>query len=78
MALFRMFAGTREFNPLVVVFQPWTWRRRFQFFRAFQAFKHALFFALLVVIGWTLRQRKESEPLQSDRCTTPTQIQSFG
>ena len=38
-ALFRMFAGTREFNPLVVVFQPWTWPRRFQFFRAFQSFK---------------------------------------
>ncbi len=38
-ALFRMFAGTREFNPLVIVFQPWTWPRRFQFFRAFRAFK---------------------------------------
>ena len=38
-ALFRTFAGTREFNPLVIVFQPWTWPRRFQFFRAFQAFK---------------------------------------
>jgi hypothetical protein len=38
-ALFRIFAGTREFNPLVVVFQPWTWPRRFQFFRAFRAFK---------------------------------------
>jgi hypothetical protein len=38
-ALFRMFAGTREFNPLVIVFQPLTWPRRFRFFRAFGVFK---------------------------------------
>src|SRR5215510_7689530 len=39
-ALFRMFAGSEEFNPIVIVFQPWRWPRRFRFFRAFRDFKH--------------------------------------
>jgi hypothetical protein len=39
-ALFRFFAGTRDFNPLAIVFVPLAWPRRFQFYRAFQAFKH--------------------------------------
>jgi len=39
-ALFRCFGGTREFNPLAIVFQPLAWPRRFRFYRAFQAFKH--------------------------------------
>jgi hypothetical protein len=39
-ALFRCFAGTREFNPLAVVFQPFAWPRRFRFYGPFQAFKH--------------------------------------
>jgi hypothetical protein len=39
-ALFRLFGGTRNFNPLAIVFQPLTWPRRFRFYRAFQAFKH--------------------------------------
>src|SRR4051812_26444742 len=37
--LFRMFGGTREFNPIAIVFQPLTWPRRFRFYRAFRAFK---------------------------------------
>ena len=39
-ALFKLFAGTREFNPLAIVFQPLAWPRRFRFYRPFQAFKH--------------------------------------
>ena len=39
-ALFRFFAGTREFNPLAIVFQPLAWPRRFRFYGPFQAFKH--------------------------------------
>jgi hypothetical protein len=39
-ALFRFFGGTREFNPLAVVFRPFAWPRRFRFYRPFQAFKH--------------------------------------
>jgi hypothetical protein len=39
-ALFRFFAGTREFNPLAVVFRPLAWPRRFRFYGPFQAFKH--------------------------------------
>ena len=38
--LFRFFAGTRNFNPLAIVFQPLTWARRFTFYQAFNAFKH--------------------------------------
>jgi hypothetical protein len=39
-ALFRFFGGTREFNPLAIVFQPLAWPRRFRFYKAFKAFKH--------------------------------------
>lgn len=39
-ALFRVFAGTREFNPLAIVFQPLAWPRRFRFYGPFKAFKH--------------------------------------
>jgi hypothetical protein len=38
--LFRVFAGTREFNPLAIVFRPRAWPRRFRFYGPFQAFKH--------------------------------------
>src|SRR5215212_7236248 len=38
-ALFSIFAGSKDFNPVVIVFQPWKWPRRFRFFRAFQSFK---------------------------------------
>jgi hypothetical protein len=39
-ALFKLFGGTREFNPLAIVFQPLAWPRRFRFYNPFQAFKH--------------------------------------
>jgi hypothetical protein len=39
-ALFRFFGGTREFNPMAIVFQPLTWPRRFRFYSPFKAFKH--------------------------------------
>ena len=39
-ALFKLFAGTRNFNPMAIVFEPLTWPRRFPFYPAFQAFKH--------------------------------------
>ena len=38
--LFRVFAGTREFNPIAIVFEPLRWPRRFRFYRAFQSVKH--------------------------------------
>jgi hypothetical protein len=37
---FQLFAGSREFNPLALVFQPFAWVRQFRFYRPFQAFKH--------------------------------------
>jgi hypothetical protein len=39
-ASFRMFAGDYDFNPLVIVFPPFRWPRRFRFYQAFRAFKH--------------------------------------
>jgi hypothetical protein len=39
-ALFRVFAGSREFNPQAIVFQPLAWPRRFRFYGPFKAFKH--------------------------------------
>jgi hypothetical protein len=39
-ALFSVFAGSREFNPLAVVFRPFAWPQRFRFYRPFRAFKH--------------------------------------
>ena len=38
--LFRVFAGSREFNPIAIVFEPLTWPHRFRFYRAFRSFKH--------------------------------------
>jgi hypothetical protein len=38
--LFRTFGGTREFNPIAIVFEPLVWPRRFRFYRAFRSFKH--------------------------------------
>jgi hypothetical protein len=39
-ALFTFFGGTREFNPLAIVFRPLAWPRQFRFYVPFQAFKH--------------------------------------
>lgn len=39
-ALFRVFAGSREFNPIAIVFRPFRWPRRFRFYQAFRARKH--------------------------------------
>src|SRR5262245_14020672 len=39
-AAFSMFAGSRDFNPLVIVFPLFKWPRRFRFYEAFRAFKH--------------------------------------
>jgi hypothetical protein len=39
-ALFNLFAGSREFNPLAIVFRPLAWPRRFRFYGPFRAFKH--------------------------------------
>lgn len=38
--LFKFFGGTREFNPMAIVFAPLTWPRRFRFYRAFRTFRH--------------------------------------
>lgn len=36
---FRAFGGDREFNPLVIVFRPFQFARKFRFWRAFKASK---------------------------------------
>jgi hypothetical protein len=38
--LFRVFAGSREYNPIAIVFAPLSWPRQFRFYDAFRAFKH--------------------------------------
>jgi hypothetical protein len=38
--LFRIFAGSREFNPIAIVFEPLLWPRRFRFYKAFRSYKH--------------------------------------
>ena len=38
--LFRVFGGTRDFNPIAIVFEPMRWPRRFRFYKAFRSFKH--------------------------------------
>ncbi len=38
--LFQVFGGSREFNPIAIVFSPLRWPRRFRFFKAFRSFKH--------------------------------------
>jgi hypothetical protein len=37
---FRYFGGTREFNPLAVVFRPFRLAHRFRFYEPFREFKH--------------------------------------
>ncbi|MBX3440281.1 MAG: hypothetical protein KF861_22515 [Planctomycetaceae bacterium] len=38
--VFRAFGGQREFNPLVLVFRPFCWPRRFRLWAAFRDAKH--------------------------------------
>jgi hypothetical protein len=38
--LFRVFSGSRDFNPVGIVVAPFRWPRRFRFFGPFQSFKH--------------------------------------
>ena len=38
--LFRVFGGSRQFNPIAIVFAPWQWPRTFRFYKAFRSFKH--------------------------------------
>lgn len=38
--VFRFFGGSREFNPMAIVFTPLAWPRHFRFYRAFRAFKY--------------------------------------
>ncbi|GAB5407584.1 MAG: hypothetical protein Aurels2KO_58150 [Aureliella sp.] len=38
--VFRHFGGSREFNPIVLVFKPFHWTRTFRFWQAFRAYKH--------------------------------------
>lgn len=37
---FRLFGGSSEFNPLVVVFRPFRWTRTFRFWKPFRDYKH--------------------------------------
>jgi len=38
--LFTMFAGSKEFNPIAIVFRPLAPPKRFRFWRAFRDYKH--------------------------------------
>jgi len=38
--LFRVFGGSRKFNPIAIVFEPLLWPRTFRFYKAFRSFKH--------------------------------------
>ena len=38
--LFRVFGGSRDFNPIAIVFAPLAWPRTFRFYKAFRSFKH--------------------------------------
>jgi hypothetical protein len=38
--LVRMFGGSREYNPMAMVFEPLRWPRHFRFYRAFRSFKN--------------------------------------
>jgi hypothetical protein len=40
--LFRVFGGSRDFNPLAIVFEPLSWPRRFEFYKAFRSFKRGI------------------------------------
>lgn len=37
---FRFFGGSREFNPLIVVFRPFRWGKTFRFWQVFRDYKH--------------------------------------
>tara|TARA_R110002072_G_scaffold302534_1_gene486224 strand:+ start:59 stop:571 length:513 start_codon:yes stop_codon:yes gene_type:complete len=37
---FRLFGGSREFNPMVIVFRPFRWAKTFRLWKAFNEFKH--------------------------------------
>ena len=37
---FRLFGGSREFNPMVIVFRPFRWAKTFRLWRAFKELKH--------------------------------------
>jgi len=37
---FRLFGGSREFNPMVVVFLPFRWAKTFRFWQPFRDYKH--------------------------------------
>jgi len=40
--LFWVFGGSREFNPIAIVFEPWRWPRAFRFYKAFRSFKRGV------------------------------------
>ena len=37
---FRLFGGSREFNPMVIVFRPFRWAKTFRLWKAFKELKH--------------------------------------
>ena len=36
----RFFGGSREFNPMIVVFRPFHWAKTYRFWQAFKDYKH--------------------------------------
>jgi hypothetical protein len=39
-AVFRLFGGNREFNPVAIVFRPFRLARTFRYYKSFREFKH--------------------------------------
>lgn len=64
--LFNMFAGSREFNPIAMVFRPFAPPKRFRFWRAFGDYKHGKPERLRQVEGDFFRyvEARPSRPLQ--------------
>lgn len=38
--MFWHFGGSREFNPMALIFRPFRWVKKYRFFKAFKDFKH--------------------------------------
>jgi hypothetical protein len=63
---FRLFGGSREFNPLVVVFRPFRWAKTFRFWRPFREHKHGKITAL-ELLEEELFQTLSPNPMETAR-----------
>jgi len=67
--LARFFGGSREFNPLVVVFRPFRWGRAFRFWQAFKDRKRGDGRTLAKVESDLFAYLDRSHPSANDRAT---------